>query len=265
MALVFIVGLGGWWLARGHPNPLARASTRENTVREDAVALAVCVYLLAVLVLGGVTELLFDEPDGTPALLLTGTGAQLAGVGVCCFVAATRFSGGVKRFLVGKGDTRPGTKVGLIVVCVIVAVGLCPLVVEGTHRLFEFLVPGYQATEHPTIEALRQDDQPFVVVAGLWMGAAVVAPVAEELFFRGLVQTLLANLMAGRWVPLLITSLIFGLVHFSQPQAVPALIVLAVLLGYAYERTGSVLVPVMIHALFNAKTLIWDALGAYAY
>jgi len=37
--------------------------------------------------------------------------------------------------------------------------------------------------------------------------------------------------------------------------------VLALLLGYAYERTGSLLPPMVIHALFNAKTLIWEALA----
>ena len=54
----------------------------------------------------------------------------------------------------------------------------------------------------------------------------------------------------------------FGAVHFAQPHAIPALVVLSLLIGYAYERTGSLVAPVVIHAAFNLKTLIWSALGA---
>ncbi|MFQ5494698.1 MAG: type II CAAX prenyl endopeptidase Rce1 family protein [Phycisphaerae bacterium] len=37
--------------------------------------------------------------------------------------------------------------------------------------------------------------------------------------------------------------------------------VLAVLLGFAYERTGRLTVPIAIHAAFNLKTLIWASLS----
>ena len=49
-------------------------------------------------------------------------------------------------------------------------------------------------------------------------------------------------------------ALAFTLVH-AQVHALPALL-LGVLLGLAYERTGSLLVPILVHALFNLKTLI---------
>ena len=99
------------------------------------------------------------------------------------------------------------------------------------------------------------------MVMALWVGAFVVAPVAEELFFRGMVQTMLGNVLPTRWLAILITSLAFGLIHISQPYAIAALTMLAVVIGYAYEKTGSMLPPIFIHAAFNLKTLIWDALG----
>ena len=95
----------------------------------------------------------------------------------------------------------------------------------------------------------------------LWSGAFVIAPIAEELFFRGMVQTILGNFLGSRWSAILFTSLAFGLIHFSQPYAIVALIFLAILIGYSYEKTGSMLPPILIHALFNLKSLIWDAMG----
>jgi membrane protease YdiL (CAAX protease family) len=98
-------------------------------------------------------------------------------------------------------------------------------------------------------------------VAGLWIGAVVVAPIAEEAFFRGLLQTFLAGVVRSRWLAIGLTAVAFGIVHFSQPHVIPALIVLGLLIGYAYERTGTLVVPVLIHAGFNLKTLVWDAFG----
>ena len=89
-----------------------------------------------------------------------------------------------------------------------------------------------------------------------------MAPIAEECFFRGLLQTFLVNVVPNRWVAIILTSIVFGAIHFPQPYAIGALIFLAILIGYAYERTGSVLVAIVIHALFNLKTLVWVALGS---
>jgi membrane protease YdiL (CAAX protease family) len=57
-------------------------------------------------------------------------------------------------------------------------------------------------------------------------------------------------------------AVLFGLMHWGTPHHIPALIVLGLILGYAYERTGSLRVPIMIHILFNAKSLLWYALTA---
>ena len=45
-----------------------------------------------------------------------------------------------------------------------------------------------------------------------------------------------------------------------QPHVVLPLAVLGVLLGVLYLRTGSLLGPIVLHALFNAKTLLWETL-----
>lgn len=96
----------------------------------------------------------------------------------------------------------------------------------------------------------------------LWFGAAVVAPFAEEVFFRGILQSAVRNMTRSPRAAILVASVVFAAVHLSQPHAIPALLFLGVSLGTAYERTGSLLVPVIVHAAFNLRTLIWQSLGA---
>jgi membrane protease YdiL (CAAX protease family) len=96
----------------------------------------------------------------------------------------------------------------------------------------------------------------------LRIGAVVVAPVAEECFFRGLLQTTLRNVFGRPWPAVLITACMFGVAHSQQPQVIPTLVLLGVLLGASYERSGSLVAPIVLHCLFNVKTLVWEALLA---
>lgn len=101
----------------------------------------------------------------------------------------------------------------------------------------------------------------------LWLGvvsSVVLAPVAEELFFRGL--ALHAWLREyGRWVALIGSSAIFGLVHYGlnpveglvpdlQWLALPA--VAGLVLGVLALRTGSLIAPITAHATMNAIPLL---------
>jgi membrane protease YdiL (CAAX protease family) len=57
------------------------------------------------------------------------------------------------------------------------------------------------------------------------------------------------------WLAILITSLAFALLHPAWSW--PAIFVLAIGLGYLYERTGNLWAPITVHLLFNSlETLI---------
>jgi membrane protease YdiL (CAAX protease family) len=81
----------------------------------------------------------------------------------------------------------------------------------------------------------------------------VVAPFAEELFFRGALTGALAERL-GAFTPLA-TGAIFGAAHL-EPRAFPALFVLGVLLGWLYMRTRSLLPGVAVHAANNLLALL---------
>lgn len=89
-----------------------------------------------------------------------------------------------------------------------------------------------------------------IMIAGF---AVFIVPVFEELLFRGFLQTSLRSLTGRPWLAIIITSLIFATLH--PPMHIPSLIALSCCLGYAYERSGSLLRPILIHIFFNAMSI----------
>ncbi len=93
-----------------------------------------------------------------------------------------------------------------------------------------------------------------------WLMAAIVsiaAPVCEEVAYRGLLQPTLRRFGISPWLAILLTSVVFALMHISAaaPQAVAALFIFGTALGWARERTGSLAAPIAMHMLFNAANL----------
>jgi membrane protease YdiL (CAAX protease family) len=78
---------------------------------------------------------------------------------------------------------------------------------------------------------------------------AVIAPLAEELMFRGYLYGLCKR-YAGPVTGILFNSVLFAAIH-GNLVALPSLCALAVALTIAYELTGCLLVPIAMHALFN--------------
>jgi len=232
---------------------------RPNRLREDSILLAVGTYLLATLVISGIVGLLIDDPNEVRAMLVTGNGAQLCGIAACLLIADRRFEGGWFRFTFGNEPVRFGSRVVLVFFTSLLAIGLCSMIGDATVRVILHFSPVYSFDPHPTIKALHDGFQSRWVLIGLWLGAVAVAPIAEEFFFRGLLQSFLVGIAGNRWPAIGLTAIVFGIVHLSQPHTIVALTALGVLLGYVYEKTGSLVAPTMIHALFNLKTLIWDA------
>jgi membrane protease YdiL (CAAX protease family) len=82
---------------------------------------------------------------------------------------------------------------------------------------------------------------------------ALVAPVVEELTFRGLGYRLLEPF--GRWVAIVGVGVAFGLAH-GLVEALPILAAFGSGLAYLRMRTGSVYPAMIVHASFNSLVLI---------
>ena len=100
--------------------------------------------------------------------------------------------------------------------------------------------------------------------------AVVVAPLVEEIVFRGLLQGALSRLFRWRWSATVISAAIFALIHLAlrenaaageasiyQIEAIPPLFFLGLVMGYSYEKSQSLYRPIWIHMGFNALTMIF--------
>ena len=81
---------------------------------------------------------------------------------------------------------------------------------------------------------------------------ALVAPLVEELTFRGLGQSLLAFL--GQWPSIVLVGFAFGLAH-GLVEALLVLVPFGMALAWLRARTDSVVPGMVVHGLFNALAL----------
>ena len=98
---------------------------------------------------------------------------------------------------------------------------------------------------------------PFLVYA------LMIAPIWEEIFFRGTLFPWLSGRMPvaqAQWL----SALAFGAVHLHGPTLVP-LTVFGVFLAGIYRSTGSLVPAILVHSLFNANTCILLLLGRSAH
>ena len=83
--------------------------------------------------------------------------------------------------------------------------------------------------------------------------AVSLAPLAEEFIFRFFMYGVVRR-YCGRAIGVVVSALLFAAVHAHLPSFAP-LFVLGSCFAIAYEWSGSILVPMIMHALFNALTL----------
>jgi membrane protease YdiL (CAAX protease family) len=86
-----------------------------------------------------------------------------------------------------------------------------------------------------------------------FVAVAVAAPIVEELMYRGAGITLLERF--GTLAAVVLTALAFGLAH-GLVLALPALVLFGLVTAWLRLRTRSVLPPMLVHAAFNATSLI---------
>ena len=136
--------------------------------------------------------------------------------------------------------------------------GVGLLFVSGLVLTVVFELFGVEAPTQEVVEAAQATEnlveKAFIVVA-----IALLAPILEEMLFRGVLLDALKprmSLTPAIWI----TGVAFGLVHLVDPATlalVPALIGLGVILGYVRERGGGSLSrPIFMHMGFNAVTAI---------
>ena len=222
----------------------------------DAIAVFLLSFILTVVVsvlLGAVLPGVVPEAVGNA--LLGPITLVVLGLTTCGWVAL-RYRGST-RMLAGPRPPRLrdaflGLGLGVAAVVVITAgLGL------ALGLLLQLL-----GLEIPTVQQqLRDTARDAQTAPILVLSALVVAPICEELFFRGMVFPALVK-RVGVWGGIVGSAVIFGLVHVNQAQdALGAFLLLARLvpLGIAfawlYHWRGTLVVPIIVHSVFNAASV----------
>ena len=125
-------------------------------------------------------------------------------------------------------------------------VALLFLIVQLVHRL------GWTPPIEPIQELIFDERRPQVLALTALL-VCVVAPVAEELLFRGVLYPAFRRKMS-RLAAMLASGAAFSLVHTNVVGFLPIL-ALGCLLAYLYERTGSLVGPLAVHIVHNSFLL----------
>ncbi len=259
-AIIAVAGAGflGYWLLNTSlgRKSLADSVPRRNNMPAYLPFLPLLIYLgffpaaveMTVLIIG-------DMPKWQKAFvenLVTIAGAITIMV-IIVFLVRASFARRLKGF--GLNPRTIGKDFGIAAVNYLsvwpVVMVMIILTIEA-GRLF--IGPDFKIEQHREIEFLTKHQQLPLIITVLF-SAVIIAPIFEEMIFRGLFQTMLRSFSGKVWLSIIITSVFFVLTH-KNLEHWPALFVLSVGMGYSYEKSGSLFRPIFIHAFFNATSVI---------
>jgi uncharacterized protein len=177
----------------------------------------------------------------------------LAGIGAArlldiawMMLVVSRCREGWRRAGLGRAEWRSGLTRGLVWSAgfgILAVLGFALLHLAGLEPL-RIIRPG------PSVASPRP--------ALLFLVGGLIAPIAEELYFRGLLYGYARRW--GFWPALILSTLIFTLLHRGAPGAIIPQAVGGIVFGTAYEIEKSLLVPIVIHALGNVAIFSLTAL-----
>jgi uncharacterized protein len=219
---------------------------------------ALVVYIVAFLVAGLATlpVLRLMEPEADLTNIVATVIAALVILGVLVLWLSTYHKGwlGVMR-LPERGTW--GREIGS---GVLFGLGLYPVMVFIVGGVLVYLL---QTISGDPVKAPEQvgEHLPAIGTALTIVYAIVIAPVGEELFFRGVLFRSLRD-RHGFWVGAAGSAVGFGLIHFIPGSAIDAALLMIVMfftglaLCFIYERRGTIVAPLAAHVTFNVIGIV---------
>jgi len=138
---------------------------------------------------------------------------------------------------------------GTILFALVMAVVAAAVMTTINSLIIELITLAHKPPENQiSVQVLEKSTKPEqrIVFA---LAALVMAPLVEEILFRGILYPLLKHHGYPR-LALWGTSLLFAAVHIHFATFIP-LFVFGVILVWIYERTDTLLAPILTHASFN--------------
>jgi membrane protease YdiL (CAAX protease family) len=247
--------LRGGWATR-----VRRLRERPWSLAETVPTLLAAATLQGLAVAGGAAWAGARSGDRASAqIAMVGLQLLLFHVGSLVFVALVLKWRGVSWSAAFGGD--PRRWVGDVVLGVVGYLALFPAFTACTvlYRL-GLTSLGYPVSPQDVVFLFGDASQPLALRVLLVALSVSLVPLVEELLFRGVALPFLSR-HVSMGAAVAIGALVFALVHFHVASFVP-LFVLAVGLSLAYLASGSILVPVTMHAVSNAVSVALFFAGA---
>lgn len=251
------VAVFAWWLLS---TSLGRTSLAQSRPRRNSmgVLLPFAVFFVWLLtewtfgLLAAQVAPRLGESDSSFLINAVGALGSLAVAGLVLAVARVSFARGLKGF-----GLRVGTIPRDLAHAFLTLLGVWPLVMAAmslTVLIMKAWNENFEVPQHEALQVITQSSSMPVQVL-MVVVAVGVAPVIEEMLFRGLFQTMIRSHLVRPWPAIGIASVLFAFIH-QNAEHWPALFVLALGLGYCYEKSGSLLRPIFMHAMFNGVSII---------
>lgn len=259
IAVLGVCGVGvfilvNWLVSYSGPGALAFCPVRRNNMPVHLPLIAIGVWLVCVAGASVIiTRSLVDAPDWLRefSLFLSMTIIELVMIGLLLFIAWRHFARRLKGF--GLHVQTVGRDLVFAVINFVAVYPLILLLLWVVVWIGEFIAgPGFEMQVNEGLVALTEYNKPWLKALVIFF-AVIVVPIFEEILFRGLLQSMLTGFIGRPWPAILIASFAFTSMH--PWMHFPALFVLSIALGYAYERSGSLLRPIFIHTIFNATSI----------
>ena len=210
------------------------------------------IWLVALIFLGGLVLYLLQRSvsqEMAQALLLPITLLMLIGT----TIGYVRLRYGPQAPALLFGQRRPSLRdAGYGILAGIAALAI---LAYGLGTVLQLIAQALE-TELPNVqETFRQIAGDQAAAPLLVAGSVLVAPVAEELFFRGMVFGVLRSRL-DFWPAAGISGGLFALSHLQTTLEGYLLVILIIAplgmwLAWVYERRRTLLVPILVHAVFN--------------
>lgn len=227
----------------------------EKPWRPEAV-IQFCALLMASFCLGGLAVDLLDKsglaafkvPNGFGAIVvgtLSFQGVAWGLIGLFLWQHQVAW-----RDFFGLRDPHLARVLGLAVLAVVVLLPVLWCLQAAAGEVIQWL-----HLKPQTEEAVQLVEDATSTGIKIYMGffAVVLAPVAEEFIFRGMLFPFIKQLGFPRLAWFGVSGL-FALIHLDAATFLP-LFVLALALTWLYDRTDNLLAPIAAHSLFNAVNL----------
>lgn len=209
-----------------------------------ALALATTLIFTVPVQLMGSGETQLPAPEG----LISGSLLYALAVALVVLFAALVSRSTLKRLFISEGSS---FKVSLLK-GVVYGIATIPPIILITAIMGTVIGELGLTTEgQPVIEWLTNSETSIMARIAIIFSAVVVAPVIEEVVFRGI---LFPTILKGRsfFFSALLVGCIFSLIHFHAPSFL-SILVLNIFFCAGYASTGSIVTPIVMHMVFNGS------------